>query len=276
MTRLVNPHGEATTWAYTDDDQIARQAGAWGLATDYTYDAQNQLTGGQGLGAFAYDERGNPTTYNGASVAFDADNNATDFGGLLSAGYMSGGLRAWKQTPGGQRAYFLYDGATPVLELAKKVTYSGLVDPDTGLQPFTVSWRAEAVNTWGAGGLVSRAAYRGGGGYGQPVQFVPSYYAYDERGNASEVIGAGGQVRTRHVTDAYGNTSTFNPDGTAFTGGTADPYAGFGGTAKTRRFARVWILHGRRDGTRAVYAPLLRPEHGPLDQPRPHRLRGRR
>ncbi|MBC7806518.1 MAG: hypothetical protein H7145_10245 [Akkermansiaceae bacterium] len=179
-----------------------------------TYDAQNQITGGQGLGAFAHDERGNPKTYDGWALSFDADNNMTHhirqtsgggrFGGIVVTyshdyGYTSGGLRAWKQVGGGPRRYFLYDGTTPVVET-------------------DASGATLAINTFGAAGLFSRRE--------SGSSASTTFYAFDERGNTSERTDAAGAVLSRHVTDAYGRSLAYGAGGAATT--VYDPCAGFG------------------------------------------------
>ncbi len=56
-------------------------------------------------GGYAYDGNGNPTTYNGANLGFDArDNLVSAYGGVFTAGYTSEGVRAWKQIGAGQNA----------------------------------------------------------------------------------------------------------------------------------------------------------------------------
>ena len=57
-------------------------------------------------------------------------------------GYTGDGLRAWKQTSGGIRTYYLGDGSDPVCEL-------------------TASGTVQAVNTFGATGLLSRRVTAG-------------------------------------------------------------------------------------------------------------------
>ncbi len=211
-----------TEWAYNSQSRLTGEQsarfGGWNHGHGYdaagnvttlrgqsrTYDAQNQLTGGQGLGAFSYDVRGNPTTYNGVSLTWDAQDNPTAFGTLLTAGYTADGLRAWKEDAQGERTYFLYDGTTPVLE--------SYADGAT-----------KAANTWGANGLVSRREYDSTGSTQSSV-----FYGFDERGNASERTDGAGQVLTRSVADAYGNTSSFDATTGAVLAQLPDPYSGYG------------------------------------------------
>lgn len=80
---------------------------------------KNELTGEQSAvaggysGSYGYDKAGNPTTYTGVTLTFDAEDHPVSFGTALTAGYTGNGLRAWKQSAGG-KTYFLYDGASPV------------------------------------------------------------------------------------------------------------------------------------------------------------------
>lgn len=210
-----------TQWAYNSQSRLtgeqSARSGGWNNTHAYdaagnlttlrgqsrTYDKQNQLTGGQGLGAFAYDSRGNPTVYNGVNLTWDEQDNATAFGTLLTAGYTADGLRAWKEDAQNSRTYFLYDGVTPILELY-------------------ADGSAKASNTWGANGLVSRREYTNGGASQASV-----FYGFDERGNTSERTDSAGQVLTRTVTDAYGNTTATDATGTALPN-LPDSYSGYG------------------------------------------------
>lgn len=175
------------------------------------YDAQNQLTAGQGLGTFAYDERGNPTTYNGATLTFDEDNNPTVFGSLLSAGYNSSGLRAWKQDANGKRTYFLYDN----MALLCEVDATGAVI---------------ATNTFGVNGLVSRTEWLATGT--DQYDNLPTFYTFDERGNTSERCKSDGGLLSQSITDAYGKSIPFPADNNGGVFGAADRstdvYNGFG------------------------------------------------
>ncbi len=108
--------------------------GAGNLATvrsqTHSFNADNQDTSN------AYDGNGNPTTYQGTTLAFNANDRATAIGSALTCGYTGSGQRAWKLPAGGSKAYFLYDGTSSVCEM-----------DGTGA--------VTAVNTWGAGGLIS-------------------------------------------------------------------------------------------------------------------------
>jgi hypothetical protein len=84
----------------------------------------------------SYDNRGNPTPYQGVAMSYDAESRLTGVGATWTAGYRGDYLRAWKQS-GTTRTYFLYDGQTPVLEM-----------DSTGA--------VTATNTLGAAGLLSR------------------------------------------------------------------------------------------------------------------------
>ena len=106
---------------------------------------------------FAFDGNGNPTTYKSTATTWDVDDQLTAYGGSLTAGYTSDGLRAWKANSGGTRTYFVYDGDTPVVEL----TTSGGAT--------TVA----AVNTFGPTGLIEREL---------PGAGTETYYQFDHPG----------------------------------------------------------------------------------------------
>ena len=153
--------------------------------TPETYNSDDQQTSN------SYDGSGNPTTYNGNACQYDPNSHMTSFGSILTAGYMSDGLRAWKQNSTG-RTYFLYDGGFPVCELNS----SGAVT---------------AVNTWGAKGVCARHTTSAGS----------VFYAYDGTGSVAERTNTSGAVIDSFCFDAFGKRSA--------TDTTTDPYTGFGG-----------------------------------------------
>lgn len=148
-----------------------------------TYNPDNQQTGN------TYDGDGNPTAYGGVSCTFDPEDRLTAYGAVITAGYMTNGLRAWKQSSAG-RTYFLYDGSVLVCELNS----SGAIT---------------ATNTFGVSGLAARRA--GGSSV---------FYAFDPRGNTVERVNSSGTVLDSSTFDAFGARST--------TGAGTDPYGGFG------------------------------------------------
>ena len=145
-----------------------------------TFNSANQNT------ANSYDQNGNPTTYNGVNLTFDAQNHVTQIGALLTAGYRSDGLRAWKQNASG-RTYYLYAGGTvPVCELDGSANVT-------------------AVNTAAVTGLLSRHTQAGS-----------VFYAFDPQGNAAQRLDGTGAVLGASMFDAYGarqssDTSTDPP-----------------------------------------------------------------
>ncbi|MBS1706541.1 MAG: hypothetical protein JST40_11760 [Armatimonadetes bacterium] len=149
-----------------------------------TFNTKNQIS----AAGFSYDANGNPTQYAGSTVAWSENDHATSFGTSLTAGYDSGGKRAWKQA-GSTRTYYIYDGAVPILELNS----TGAVS---------------AVNTWGAAGLVSRR-----------TAGSSTFYMFDPMGSTSSRLNSGGSVLSYHSADAYGGFSS--------SVATTDPYAGF-------------------------------------------------
>ncbi len=131
----------------------------------------------------------------GPSGTQDAVQQAFTLGTVPSTGatfgYTGDGLRAWKQTSAGTKTYYLYDGTNPVAEMDS----SGTI---------------QAVNTFGANGLVSRSTPSGG----------TTFYAFDERGNVSQRVGGNGALLSTDLYDAFGNKRA----------GPADVF-GFGGQA---------------------------------------------
>ena len=99
-----------------------------------------------------------------------------------SFGYTGDGLRAWKQNSAGTRTYYLYDGTDPVAEIAAEIA-AGTI---------------QAINTFGAEGLVSRTAVStagpsiAGSDDARPNLTSPTnrttFYTFDERGNVAQRI----------------------------------------------------------------------------------------
>jgi RHS repeat-associated protein len=131
--------------------------------------------------AIGYNTSGNPTSRNGNTLTFDPYNQLTAYGSLLTAGYTGDGLRAWKQTSVG-RTYFLYDGATPVIEM-------------------NASGTVTATNSFGANGLLSRNS--GGSSV---------FYQFDPQGSVAQRLNSAGAVLSSDMYDAYGfGQSTGSP-----------------------------------------------------------------
>ena len=119
----------------------------------------------------------------------------TSFGTVLTAGYMSDWMRAWKQNANG-KTYFLYDGSQPVMELSS-------------------SGSTLATNTFGPSGPLARTSN------GRTL-----LYTTDVQGNVSQQINAAtGAVVASYGFDAWGHRSVVTNDPTA----SSDPYSGFGG-----------------------------------------------
>jgi RHS repeat-associated protein len=168
-----------TGFAYDSKDQITQETSTrnGGFTDNFTYDSAGNPTSFKGLTksynsnnqqtgtGYVYDSNGNPTTYNGTALAFDAENRLTSFGLVLTAGYTASGLRAWKDDSINRR-YFLYDGATPVIEL-------------------TAAGAIAAVNTFGASGLISR-----------PDATASTFYSFDSEGNVSQKTDSTGAVQS--------------------------------------------------------------------------------
>jgi RHS repeat-associated protein len=232
LIQNVPTYSGLTEWSYDNQKRLtgetSNRLGGWSAAFGYdgsgnptlfkgqarTYDNQNQLKSGAGLGGFVYDVQGNARRHDGRGITWSADGKPIEFApagvgvttGIpaMRAEYRSDGLRAWKEsnfqataTAGvfsGNRRYFLYAGITPIIEL----------DP---------SGAVVAVNTFGANGLVSRRN-------GNAISGSSVFYTFDERGSTVQRLDSAGSVLSTRATDAYGITT-----GTVTTG---DPYDGFG------------------------------------------------
>jgi hypothetical protein len=110
-----------TAYAYNNLDRLNQETN-----TPATYPALGTLSydgaGNRGGASYnvdnqsaanTYDGEGNPTGYGGRPLAFDALDQMTSFGSLLSAGYDASGLRAWKQSAQtGGKVYTFYDGSS--------------------------------------------------------------------------------------------------------------------------------------------------------------------
>ena len=133
---------------------------------------------------FQYDDNGNPTTYKGATLTFNALNQLTNYDGEMTAGYDDQGRRAWKETTAG-RQYFLYDGDLLLAEM-----------DSTGA--------VTSINTWGPYGLLVRNTDE------QEV-----WYQFDTQGNVVHRLDEDGVVLS---------TDSYDPWGKQLTGDTTDPY----------------------------------------------------
>jgi len=152
-----------------------------------TFNADNQYTNT----GYSYDGEGNPTTYNGTTPTFDAEDRMTAFGTALTNGYLSSGLRAWKQNNSGTRTYFLYDGTEPVCEVDTNGNVLG-------------------TNTFGADGLISRH-----------VGSSSTFYTFDTQGGNAQRLDSSGSILASAMFDAYGSHVSSD--------GSTDPFSGYGG-----------------------------------------------
>ena len=101
-------------------------------------------------------------------------------------------LRAWKSDASG-RLYYLYDGSDPVAELDS-------------------SGNIQAVNTFGAGGLVSRRT---------AATNASVFYTFDERGNVAQRLDSYGSVLSTDLYDAFGGRTGTASQSTSSSG---DPW----------------------------------------------------
>jgi RHS repeat-associated protein len=200
----TSTYGGLTTYQYDSKDQLTQEQSARnsGYTNGFGFDAAGNPTSYLGVvqnfnsdnqntaSGYVYDGNGNPSTYKGTLLTFNAADRLTSIGSLLTCGYKSGGMRAWKQNSSAT-TYFLYDGDTPVCELSSTGTVT-------------------AANTFGPFGLLSRH-----------TAGSSNFYAFDPQGNVSQGLNSNGTI-------AY--SSFFNAQGIRVsTGSNGDPYSGFGG-----------------------------------------------
>ncbi|MEK6280582.1 MAG: RHS repeat-associated core domain-containing protein [Acidobacteriota bacterium] len=178
-----------TGYSYDSKDQLTQETSTrnGGFTDNFGYDSAGNPTSFKGVTkiynsnnqqtvtGFTHDGNGNPITYNGTTLTFDPENRMTAYGTVLTAGYTSSGLRAWRQNASG-RTYFLYDGTLPVAEIDS----SGSVT---------------ATNSFGTAGLVSR---REGS--------TSTFYSFDSEGNVAQWSDASGSGLANHLFSAHGST----------------------------------------------------------------------
>jgi RHS repeat-associated protein len=122
---------------------------------------------------FHFDGNGSPTTYNGTSCAYDLEARLTSYGSAWTAGYRSDGLRAWKDASG-TKTYFYYDGDQPVLEANSSGTIT-------------------AVNYYGANGLCARTAGT-----------TSTFYQFDPQGNVAIRTSSSGELTDSSAFEPWG------------------------------------------------------------------------
>jgi RHS repeat-associated protein len=105
---------------------------------------------------------------------FDPEDHFSSHGTTLTAGYRGDNLRAWKEASAG-RAYFIYDGAHPVIEL-------------------DASGAVIATNSFSTSGLVSRRVS------------LSVLYSFDSEGNVAQRTDAGANVLSDHLFSAHGSS----------------------------------------------------------------------
>ena len=150
-----------------------------------SYNSDNQIS----ASGYVFDGGGNPTSYKGNTLTFDAENRMTSYGSVMTAGYTGDDLRAWKTTSSGT-TYYLYDGTQVVCELDGSGAVTG-------------------NNTLGANGLISRR-----------VGSTSTFYTFDAQGSCVQRFNSSGTILDTNICDAFGNrVSTDN---------STDPYSGFG------------------------------------------------
>ncbi|HEY3265618.1 MAG TPA: RHS repeat-associated core domain-containing protein [Armatimonadota bacterium] len=158
------------TYAYDTALNPTRMRSAAAASLPYNGDNQPPYQ----VGVNIHDGNGNPTTYGGRALLFDAENRLTQWmSSSYQYAYNGNGLRT-KRKQGSVTTYYLYDGMVPVVELNAAGT-------------------VKAVNTFGANGLVSRWTPAAG----------TTFYEFDAHGNVANYNKADGST-TRMGFDAYG------------------------------------------------------------------------
>jgi len=189
-----------TAYTYDSRSELTNESSTQigGYSNSYVYDGAGNATqfkstsniyNSNNQESSNYDGEGNPLYFGAANLTFDAEDRLTQVGSALTSGYRYDDLRAWKQSSVG-RTYFVYNGEVPVCELDS----AGAV---------------QAVNTFGAVGLISRHTSIGS-----------TYYAFDIQGNTTIRMNSAGTVLDDGICDAFGASSR--------TASTTDPYAGYG------------------------------------------------
>jgi RHS repeat-associated protein len=183
----VPAYGGTTTYGYDLRDQLLLETSArnGGYSHAFAYDDAGNPTTFEGVTrtfnaknqntAFTFDANGNPTAYNGAALIYDPEDRMTAYGTALTAGYTANGLRAWKNAESG-RTYFLYSVDTPVCEMDAQGNIT-------------------AVNTFGANGLLSRRTVSTG---------ATDFYTFDPQGSVAQVQDSSSTVTATLLYDAYG------------------------------------------------------------------------
>ncbi len=218
MTSSLNGvpnYSGATSYNYDVKDQLTQESSTriGGYTNNFGFDSAGNATNFKGATqtfnsnnqntANSYDLNGNPTTYKTFSATFDVENRMTSYGSVMTAGYLAGGERAWKQTSSG-RTYYLYaDGVIPICEL-------------------DASGNVIATNSIWSGGLLSRRTTSS------------AFYAFDLQGSASHRLDINGNTLSTSTFDAFGTRVTNDTSG--------DPFAGFGGEFGYRTDSETGLL----------------------------------
>jgi RHS repeat-associated protein len=219
-TSLTLPNGVTVESAYDDDSQLAgltyKLAGTTIGQLAYTYDAAGLRTEMAGtyarsnlpmaLSSATYDDANQLATWGGSTISYDANGNLTSDGSRSYTWNARNELTALTGSPSASFAYdafgrrraktvastttqFLYDGATPVQELAGGVPFSNLL---TGLGTDEYYRRADASTT--------------------------RHYLTDAFGTVIALSDSGGTVQTEYTYEPFGNfTATGSTTGNTFT-----------------------------------------------------------
>ena len=150
--------------------------------TNWTFDATGSQSAGGLVGSVLYDYENHQTTIQQGSFTEES-------------GYREDGLRSWEYDSAHPARYFVYDGATPVMET-------------------DVTGNILAVNTFGPTGLVSRRTSAGS-----------RFYCFDELGNTALRLDSTGTMQASSFTEAYGVTASLSSN---YGASDWDPFDGFG------------------------------------------------
>ncbi len=177
---LTSPH-EIAGYSGNDNHRHYNNNYQWdgySLSTDQT---NALIPASQSL--FEYDENGNPTKYKNSNsiLEYDAQDHMVSYkigtgNPLMTAGYRSDGLRAWKQNAQG-RTYYIYSGTTLLCELDATGDIS-------------------SYHTWGPTGLLNRTVIAGN---------KETWYIFDPQGDVALRLNANSEKQSADRYDAFGN-----------------------------------------------------------------------
>ena len=214
--------------------------------TSYAYDTKNELLqensarNGGYVDSFGYDAAENPVAFRGTANTFNTDNQNTAY-----AYDGNGNPTAYKGTAlsfdpenrltslgTAMTAGYDGDGLRAWKSTAAGKTYF-VYDGDSPVLEMNSSGNVTAFNVWGANGLLSRRMWT-----------ASAYYTFDPQGSVVQRLDINQNILSTSAYDAWGNP---------LAAPTGDPFW---------VLRRMGILYGRRDGSAAADASVLRPGAG--------------